>query len=1214
MTIDGIPGRWSLAVRALLLGLLAVTIAHAAETALPDDEGVYDMDAIAALLPQMDGVEESRGWGMRVRFPTASAGLPWAVVAMAAEAPEPPGWTYLKWTTPPGPWRDAGSNRTSEALSLEEDLEGPWAPGEVPEGENPMPENDLTGNPLPIEQRVGTAILEGEVSDVTTLEPIAGAIVSVSGTGREDETDSQGKFRITHLPEGNVTVEALKLGYSSGTAAATLRNGTTADIRIALRVKPQDSEEGEYLLAEESIVGEYTESSQGDFNLDLNLSNTLSSGISKDDFTKTGVSDAAGAVGKVAGANIVGGKFAVVRGLADRYVTTLFNGAAISSADPSRKAVQLDIFPTTAIQSIDVNKTYWPQLPGDFGGGTIQINSLNIPTERVGEFKYKIGTNSNHGDRMLVHPNRDLGFWGDVDQSIPDGLLWNLDANGDPASFKAGGRRVVPGNTTNATLQQRQLEAALAQQALADQHAGNMQALDRSQSFMPAVEKPQESQSFSLVYGDRKKFDNGVELGVIAAFQHSLHDEVNAVGQENRVTEPARSWDEESYTRELDWSVYLGTGIRLGENHEISATYFKKHIVDDNITHGTNYRVEGDGVFGAFAKNDAVIDRYGASAIYTKEFWTIDPVIRDTELKQLRGTHKNDTGTKLSWSITDSLARESRPHSSTFQNGMLDFTDPAIAAAAAIDPNIIYNPALGRISTLQYSTYVNDGIGSLDSSRETQTTEEKALEASLDLTQSLYLTDEEEDGRRIDFSIGGSHLQKEREQSGRVYLLRTSSWEKWIERSLRSWWTEHPEIAPFSEGSPMDATTLFDGSPLPEGYANLGQYLADHPDALINYYNGYASEQTGAVPGTGSGSSRAFYVLPDAPFYLNGSGLEVRNVDSDLTLVGAHASVTYFDEWWRAGFGARWEQETKSYVVAADPLTRLPEDNPSRFGSITTNALMPAVMAGIDIVPDKYTVNLAWSRTVARPTFHEFLPIESIAQDTGIVRRGNADLTETGISNFDVSADLRFNDHWSGRVSAFHKDLTDPIVVVQRVDLGINSNTYVNGDSGSISGFEVEGSWSQGPFSLTGNYAFINSVLNYKVNQGLVVTPLETRFPFQPSQILNLTLGWAPEDSPWAVYLTGNFTDEYPTILRSDPEEYDVWVLPQLTLDLTVARKFEFDAFTGTVTFGVRNLTDVERHFEYRGGPPGGSAAYDGLTYTTESPGRETYIEFKGKF
>ena len=134
------------------------------------------------------------------------------------------------------------------------------------------------------------------------------------------------------------------------------------------------------------------------------------------------------------------------------------------------------------------------------------------------------------------------------------------------------------------------------------------------------------------------------------------------------------------------------------------------------------------------------------------------------------------------------------------------------------------------------------------------------------------------------------------------------------------------------------------------------------------------------------------------------------------------------------------------------------------------------------------------------------------------------------------------------------------------------------------------------------------------MNQGIVVTPLETRFPFQPSQILNITVGWEPEDSPWGVFLTTNFTDEYPTIRRSEPDGYDVWTLPQLTLDLRVQRVFEFDDFEGTLALGCRNLTGEDRRFEYRGGPPGGPSPFDGLTYTNEDPGRQFYLEVKAEF
>ena len=1142
-----------------------------------------------------------------------SLNLPSVSGAILYHQPGPPDWSSLS-TSPWAPKSNAPHLLPSATAPLAQAVKDePWQPGVISSGADvPLAPPDgispsglfIPGMSLPN----GTCAISGEVSDPASLNAVAGAYVDVVGTGRTAQTDSNGKFRVEGLPPGTYTIEASKLGYSSETSVTTVANGQVAEVRFGLRAKPADDSSSEYSLEEETIVGEYQGDGTSALFTDLATEATLSSGFSKDEFTKTGVSDAAGAVGKISGANIVGGKFAVVRGLADRYVTTLFNGAAISSADPSRKAVQLDIFPSTAIQGIDIAKTYFPNLPGDFGGGTIQIKSLSIPQEQFAEFKYKITWNSNLDDRMLVHPDRKLGFWGDVNDPIDDSLMWNLDASGNPESFNSGGNRVVPGNTTNAAQRAAQIAEARRQQALADAALPGVKALHASQSFMPKEVKPEEGHSWSMVYGDRFKFENGNEAGFVAAFQHSTQDQVNDLGEENRLTSPARSWMEESYSREVDWSVYLSGGYKVGEDHEFTATYFKKRIATDEITHGSDYTIEGSDVYGAPAKNDATIARYGASAIYKKEFWTIDPIIRDTELMQLGGAHKNDHGTKLSWSLTKSSAKESRPHSSTFQNGVLDFADPAIAAAAALDPSIIYNPSLGSISTIEYQTFVNDGNGSQDSSRETQFIDEDAMEASANLSQAIYFSDDKENGPRFEFSIGGSKLTKEREQQGRIYLLKTASWERWIARNPPAWWPA--DIDPFSPGSPLAATTLPDGSALPAGYNTVGEYLAANPDALLDYFNGYGGETTGGVPGTGNTGGRANYVLPDAPYYINGSGLEVRNVGSDLSLTGLYASGIFYAENWRFGGGGRWEEETKSYQVAALPLTSLLPDSPARFGNVTTNAFIPSLLAGVDIVEEKSWLNFAWSRSVARPTFHEFLPIESIAQDTGILRRGNPNLGETTIENIDASVDWVFSDSFRMTASAFSKKLTDPIVVVQMVDQGQNINTYINGDSGSLHGFELEANWrNDGPFSVNANYTFIASTLNYTVNQGINNVDLETRFPYQPGQILNVTLGWEPSEIPWSAYLSTNFTDEYPTVLRSDPAAYDVWQKPQLTMDLIVSRRFEMGFLKGQVLFGFKNLLGTDSELEYRG-----DGQYDGLIHSVSSPGRSYSLEVKATF
>jgi outer membrane receptor protein involved in Fe transport len=178
------------------------------------------------------------------------------------------------------------------------------------------------------------------------------------------------------------------------------------------------------------------------------------------------------------------------------------------------------------------------------------------------------------------------------------------------------------------------------------------------------------------------------------------------------------------------------------------------------------------------------------------------------------------------------------------------------------------------------------------------------------------------------------------------------------------------------------------------------------------------------------------------------------------------------------------------------------------------------------------------------------------------------------------------------------------------VDQGQNINTYINGDSGSLHGFELEANWrNDGPFSVNANYTFIASTLNYTVNQGINNVDLETRFPYQPGQILNVTLGWEPSEIPWSAYLSTNFTDEYPTVLRSDPAAYDVWQKPQLTMDLIVSRRFEMGFLKGQVLFGFKNLLGTDSELEYRG-----DGQYDGLIHSVSSPGRSYSLEVKATF
>ncbi|CAA7386984.1 TonB-dependent receptor domain-containing protein [Chryseobacterium fistulae] len=107
--------------------------------------------------------------------------------------------------------------------------------------------------------------------------------------------------------------------------------------------------------------------------------------------SKQGVSDAATAVTKASGTQKQEGSGQIfVRGLGDRYNGTTLNGLPIPSDDPELKNINLEIFKTSMVEYISLDKVYNPKLLGDFGGANINI----VSKEHSGKPYFKIGIGS----------------------------------------------------------------------------------------------------------------------------------------------------------------------------------------------------------------------------------------------------------------------------------------------------------------------------------------------------------------------------------------------------------------------------------------------------------------------------------------------------------------------------------------------------------------------------------------------------------------------------------------------------------------------------------------------------------------------------------------------------------------------------------------------------------------------------------------------------
>ncbi len=115
--------------------------------------------------------------------------------------------------------------------------------------------------------------------------------------------------------------------------------------------------------------------------------------------SRTGDGDAASALRRVTGLTLVDGKFIYVRGLGERYSSTQLNGMGVPSPDPTRSVVPLDLFPADIIESLNVQKSFSPDMPAHFGGGNVDIRTKSIPSEFIFKVSGGLGWNSNNSDQ-----------------------------------------------------------------------------------------------------------------------------------------------------------------------------------------------------------------------------------------------------------------------------------------------------------------------------------------------------------------------------------------------------------------------------------------------------------------------------------------------------------------------------------------------------------------------------------------------------------------------------------------------------------------------------------------------------------------------------------------------------------------------------------------------------------------------------------------------
>lgn len=238
--------------------------------------------------------------------------------------------------------------------------------------------------------------IRGTVFDDKTGETLVGVAVVVKGTTTGTSTDLDGKFSL-NLPAGTYELQVSYISFETLLISNVQVDQGKTTLFENIRLKTST------LSIEEVVVSaEVIRTTESALNTIKRQSASIMDGISASKMKLTGDNSAAEAAKRVTGVSIEDGKYVYVRGLGDRYSKTTLNNVDIPGLDPDRNTLQMDLFPTQLIDNMLVSKNFTADMPADFTGGLMNVETKDFPEEKI--MSISVGTSYN----PAMHFNKDF--------------------------------------------------------------------------------------------------------------------------------------------------------------------------------------------------------------------------------------------------------------------------------------------------------------------------------------------------------------------------------------------------------------------------------------------------------------------------------------------------------------------------------------------------------------------------------------------------------------------------------------------------------------------------------------------------------------------------------------------------------------------------------------------------------------------------------------
>lgn len=482
----------------------------------------------------------------------------------------------------------------------------------------------------------GQGFVAGQIVDKETSKPISGVAILLEGTDVGTITDTSGRYRLGPAPAGEYTLSFIKSGYieANVTEFAVIAEEVSV-FPFALPPRPAEMSDEVYVLQDFSVTA--AEANQLMANIELRMdSDSLLNILSGEDFSKFAASDVGEAIKRVSGVTVEGGQFAVIRGLDERYSSTMLNGVPVPSPDPDRQSVPLDLFPSDVVKSLSVSKTFTPDMPGNSAGGSIGIATNVYPEAFQVNASLSLGRNRNVDDVFL----RDTGR----PRIEPDFSDVSNIGNNDPLADLRGIPIVPSGSNPDPDM------------GLSVDGGGTFEFMDRDIRVLASLSTGSESDT---LFGEED-----------VRFQKRNQADTDSLDFSTGVS----SLTESAYSEQTTYLVSLSADLDTEGDHTLGSTFFSTED-DEQIASfrqgGYPEKIDQAAITGETDLGRALMNLYQSDfgdtlAEAVEDFndtgletYSVIDTVRKLDVQQLEGAHRlfgnqMDRELNLSWVVSRS--------------------------------------------------------------------------------------------------------------------------------------------------------------------------------------------------------------------------------------------------------------------------------------------------------------------------------------------------------------------------------------------------------------------------------------------------------------------------------------------------------------------------------------------------------------------------------